>query len=194
MTRDSRNSAGIIFHCLAAPPKITCHSSWLDLQAVPDDPSGLHYSDYEGLGASFPLTQPAAFDKAAISNTAEPSKLEPLLLEMRERIVRGLRICRKMRQFHLSISLLMMLLALMLPTCLPHSNLATNVVGMFTFVIIGATLFALVWGSIVGRTTERRALENAVQTINVWLSCLPSSVSNGLKTPVPEAVPRGDVL
>ncbi|CAH8469862.1 unnamed protein product [Dicrocoelium dendriticum] len=179
---------------LPAPAEITCHSSWIDLQAVPDNPSSLHYSDHEGVGSSFSLTQPASSDRAAISNTADLSKLEPLLLEMRERIVRGLRICRKMRQFHLSISLLMTLLALMLPTCLSHSNLATNVVGMFTFVIIGATLFALVWGSIVGRTTERRALENSVQTTNVWLSCLPSSVSNGLKTPITEAVPRGDVL
>lgn len=177
-----------------APVEITCHSSWLDFQAVPDDPSGLHYSDHEGVGASFSLVQPTSFDGTTISKAVDTSVMEPLLLEMQERLLRGLRLCRKIRQFQLSISVFVICLALALLTRLPHPNLAVNLVGMVIFGLIGATLAALVWGSTVGRTTERRSLENAVQTINVWLSLLHSSESKGVDPLITETVSHGDVL
>ncbi|KAA3675018.1 sphingomyelin phosphodiesterase 2 [Paragonimus westermani] len=153
---------------------LTCHSCWLDLRKVPDEPTGLHYSDHEAVGAQFTLNR-VPTDKPI----AEPAPLcaadvDPMMLEISQQIERGFHQCSQARLFHFLCGVLVSLvLVLLLMNSANYSGL-----GMFFVILstgtLSAVLFMLFWGALVGHTAERRSLENAKLTIRLMISNLRS--------------------
>ncbi|KAF6768816.1 putative neutral sphingomyelinase [Paragonimus kellicotti] len=151
---------------------LTCQSCWLDLREVPDEPTGLHYSDHEAVGAQFTLSR-VPTDKPI----AEPAPLcavdvDPMMLEISQQIERGFHQCSQARLFHFLCGVLVSLvLMLLLMNSANYNGLGTFFVILSTG-ILSAVLFMLFWGALVGHTAERRSLENAKLTIRLMISNL----------------------
>ncbi|OON20065.1 endonuclease/exonuclease/phosphatase family protein [Opisthorchis viverrini] len=159
--------------------RLSCEQCWLDLREVPDEPTGLHYSDHEGVGALFKLTRVPPSQPVETPPALVPREVEPMLLELRQQIDRGMHRCRQNRLFHAVTGVAFLLFLLLLSFNPPHYNWIGSFMSILTAGLLGSVVFVLFWGSLVGHTAERRALENGTLMVDVLLSQLEGLASNG---------------
>ncbi|CAI2736301.1 unnamed protein product [Schistosoma spindalis] len=148
----------------------------LDMRKVPDDPYGLHYSDHEGVAASFTITRlrsPVKPEGETMSAN-ELNRLRDLLLDIDQQLTRGLNQCIHGRLLHLTwaiiITFLLVILILIYPT-----DRFTSIIKCLFEIILGIILFTLIWGSLIGRTIEKSGLKNARHSILTLSSRLDNS-------------------
>ncbi|CAH8869967.1 unnamed protein product [Trichobilharzia szidati] len=160
--------------------KLVCDSCWLDMRKVPDDPHGLHYSDHEGVAASFTITRlsnPTKLEEQSMS-TEEVNKLRDLLSDADKQLTRGLNQCLHGRLLHLTWAGVIVFLLFVLIILINPTGWLTSLMKCSLEVILGAVLFSLIWGSLIGRTIEKAGLQNAKQCVSTLLSRLESSVND----------------
>ncbi|CAH8649125.1 unnamed protein product [Heterobilharzia americana] len=157
--------------------KLVCDSCWLDMRKVPDDPHGLHYSDHEGVAASFTITR-LCNPKGQSISTDEVNKLRDLLLDADKQLTRGLNQCLHGRVLHLSWAGIVVLLLLILIIFIDPTYWLTSILKSLLQVVLGAILFSLIWGSLIGRTIEKSGLQNAKQCISTLSSRLDSPTND----------------
>ncbi|KAK4474501.1 hypothetical protein MN116_001650 [Schistosoma mekongi] len=153
--------------------KLVCDSCWLDMRKVPDDPYGLHYSDHEGVAASFTITRlhsPVKPEGETMS-ISELNRLRDLLLDADEQLTRGLNQCLRGRAMHLTWALFITFFLVILILIYP-SYWFTSIMKGLLEIILGIILFSLIWGSLIGRTIEKAGLQNAKHSISTLFSRL----------------------
>uniref|UniRef100_A0A095CDN7 Putative neutral sphingomyelinase n=1 Tax=Schistosoma haematobium TaxID=6185 RepID=A0A095CDN7_SCHHA len=156
--------------------KLVCDSCWLDMRKVPDDPYGLHYSDHEGVAASFTITRlrnPVKPEGETMSAN-ELNRLRDLLLDIDQQLTRGLNQCIHGRLLHLIWAIFITILLIILILIYPTDRL-TSIIKCLFEILLGIILFTLIWGSLIGRTIEKSGLKNAKHSISTLSSRLDSS-------------------
>ncbi|RTG85620.1 sphingomyelin phosphodiesterase 2 [Schistosoma bovis] len=153
--------------------KLVCDSCWLDMRKVPDDPYGLHYSDHEGVAASFTITRlrnPVKPEGETMSAN-ELNRLRDLLLDIDQQLTRGLNQCIHGRLLHLIWAIFITILLIILILIYPTDRL-TSIIKCLFEILLGIILFTLIWGSLIGRTIEKSGLKNAKHSISTLSSRL----------------------
>ncbi|CAH8677989.1 unnamed protein product [Schistosoma rodhaini] len=156
--------------------KLVCDSCWLDMRKVPDDPHGLHYSDHEGVAASFTITRlrnPVKPEGETMS-TSELNRLRDLLLDIDQQLTRGLNQCLHGRLLHLTWAIMITFLLVILIFIYPNDRF-TSIIKCLFEILLGIILFSLIWGSLIGRTIEKSGLQNAKHSILTLTSRLDNS-------------------
>ncbi|VDP79018.1 unnamed protein product [Echinostoma caproni] len=153
--------------------QLTCRSRWLDMRQVPNDADKLHYSDHVGVGAQLtisrvsPTTVAQHNRKLSLESTKQ---METVLLELADHINSGLQQCRRERILHLIFAAGIAFLLFYILTYGPHRHWFLVFLSFLLVIVLSPCCFLLLWGSLIGRITERRALTNSGIIINLILA------------------------
>lgn len=155
---------------IPANAHLTCDKCWLDMREVTDDPKGLHYSDHEGVAASFTIER---LDSAQVHVTrTNSSDLTNLLQVADSHLNRGLDQCERGKRVQYGSAICVAITLWLLILSYPTSHWLVSVLKISVASLLGIILFLLSWGSVIGRTIERNALQNAKQIIKVQFASL----------------------